>query len=185
MIGTLLAAWACLALPGTGAAQETIVTVGMAPGIVTGADLIADAHGYFKDVGIKLELNDLDSSADAIALLAQNSFQVVEGGVSAGYFNAFAKDLPVAMVTSRVSTPVLHILMLRPDLKDVIKTPKDLKGRIVATNGAGSVSDYEIGKILEAYGLSIADVDLKIFPFPQYVIAFNNKAIDAGLLIPT
>jgi NitT/TauT family transport system substrate-binding protein len=185
LIGPLLAAWACLALPGIGVAQEATVTVGMAPGIVTGAILMAEAHGYFKDVGIKVDLNNLDSSADAIALLAANRFQVVEGGVSAGYFNAFGKDLPIAMVASRVSTPGRHILMLRPDLKDVIKTPKDLKGRIIATNGPGSVSDYEIGKILEAYGLSLADVDLKIFPFPQYVIAFNNKAIDAGLLIPT
>jgi ABC-type nitrate/sulfonate/bicarbonate transport system substrate-binding protein len=184
LIGPLLAAWACLALPGIGVAQEATVTVGMAPGIVTGAILMAEAHGYFKDVGIKVDLNNLDSSADAIALLAANRFQVVEGGVSAGYFNAFGKDLPIAMVASRVSTPGRHILMLRPDLKDVIKTPKDLKGRIIATNGPGSVSDYEIGKILEAYGLSLADVDLKIFPFPQYVIAFNNKAIDAGLLIP-
>jgi NitT/TauT family transport system substrate-binding protein len=185
LIGVLLAVWACFALPGTGAAQEATVTIGMAPGIVTGAVLIAQAHGYFKDVGIKLELNDLDSSADAIALLAQNKFQVLEGGVSAGYFNAFEKDLPITMVTSRVSTPDMHNLMIRPDLKDVIKTPKDLKGRIIATNGPGSVSDYEIGKILEAYGLSFADVDVKIFPFPQYVIAFNNKAIDAGLAIPT
>ena len=165
LIGMLLAAWACLALPGAGAAQETIVTVGMAPGIVAGVDLIAEAHGYFKDVGIKLELNDLDSSADAIALLAQNRFQVVEGGVSAGYFNAFEKDLPVAMVTSRVSTPVLHMLMLRPDLKDVIKTPKDLKGRIVATNGAGSVSTYEIGKISKPTG----------FPSPTLISRFSRS----------
>lgn len=185
LTGILVATLACLAFPDTGAAQETIVKVGMARSVVTGATLMADAHGYFKDVGIKLQFEDLDSSADAIALLAQNSFQVVEGGVSAGYFNAFEKDLPIAMVASRVSTPILHILMIRPDLKDVIKTPKDLKGRIIATNGPGSVSTYEIGKILEPYGLSIADVDVKIFPFPQYAIAFNNKAVDAGLVIPT
>jgi NitT/TauT family transport system substrate-binding protein len=74
--------------------------------------------------------------------------------------------------------------MLRPDLKDQIKTPKDLKGKVIASNGQGSVSTYEVGKILEKHGLTIADVELKILPFTQMAIAFANKAIDAGILIP-
>ena len=74
--------------------------------------------------------------------------------------------------------------MLRPELKDTVKSLKDLKGRSVASNGQGSVSTYEIGKMLEREGLTLADVDLKIFPFTQMGIAFKNKAIDAALLIP-
>jgi NitT/TauT family transport system substrate-binding protein len=74
--------------------------------------------------------------------------------------------------------------MLRPDLKDSVKSLKDLKGKVVASNGAGSVSTYETGKMLEREGLTLADVDLKIFPFTQMGLAFRNKAIDAGLLIP-
>jgi NitT/TauT family transport system substrate-binding protein len=54
----------------------------------------------------------------------------------------------------------------------------------VATNGPGSVSTYEIGKVMEKFGLSLADVELKVLPFTQMGLAFNNKAIDAGLLIP-
>jgi NitT/TauT family transport system substrate-binding protein len=38
--------------------------------------------------------------------------------------------------------------------------------------------------MLEREGVTIADVDLKIFPFPQMGIAFKNKAIDAGIIIP-
>ena len=59
----------------------------------------------------------------------------------------------------------------------------DLKGRVIATNGPGSVSSYEIGKMLETAGLTIADVDLKVLPFSQYALAFENKAIDAALAI--
>jgi NitT/TauT family transport system substrate-binding protein len=54
----------------------------------------------------------------------------------------------------------------------------------VASNGQGSVSTYETGKMLEREGLTLADVDLKILPFTQMGIAFKNGAIDAGLLIP-
>jgi NitT/TauT family transport system substrate-binding protein len=49
---------------------------------------------------------------------------------------------------------------------------------------AVSVSTYEIGKLLELGGLGIGDVDLKTLPFPQYSVAFANKAIDAALVIP-
>jgi len=37
----------------------------------------------------------------------------------------------------RVSTPIGHNLMLRPDLKDQITEVKQLKGKVIATNGNG------------------------------------------------
>jgi NitT/TauT family transport system substrate-binding protein len=59
-----------------------------------------------------------------------------------------------------------------------------LKGKTIASNGQGSVSTYEVGKMLETDGLTIADVDVKVFPFTQMALAFVNKAIDAAIVIP-
>jgi len=148
-----------------------------------GAMLIAMERGYFKELGLDIVIDDLDSSANALALLSQNRFQVVIGGLSAGYFNALEKGLPVVIAISRVSTPIRHNLLLRTDLKDKVTEIKQLKGKTVATNGPGSVSTYEIGKILETSGLSLGDVDLKVIPFSQYAVAFTNKAVDAALAI--
>ena len=174
-----------LALALASAAQaETVVKIGMARSVSNGAELIAIEKGYFKELGIKVEIEDIDTSANTIALLAQNRLQIVAGGISAGYFNALEKGLPVTVIADRVSTPIGHNLMLRPDLKDQIKSLKDMKGRIVASNGAGSVSTYEVGKMLETEGLKISDVDVKVFPFTQMALAFNNKAIDAAIVIP-
>ena len=61
---------------------------------------------------------------------------------------------------------------------------RQLKGKIIATNGQGAVSTYEVGKMLETDGLTINDVDIKVIPFTQYALAFNNKAIDAAIAIP-
>jgi NitT/TauT family transport system substrate-binding protein len=165
-------------------AQEHTVRIGMARSISNSAELMAIHNGYFKEHGIKLDMEELDSSANAIALLAQNRFQIVAGGISAGYFNAIEKDLPITIVTDRVSTPIGHNLMLRPDLKDQVKEIKQLKGKVIASNGPGSVSTYEIGKILETAGLTINDIELKILPFTQMGLAFTNKAIDAAIVIP-
>jgi NitT/TauT family transport system substrate-binding protein len=175
---------AALGFTGAAGAEEQVVKIGIARSTSNAAELMALKHGYFKEAGIKLEWDDIDTTANVIALLAQNKYQIVAGGISAGIFNALEKNLPITILSDRVSTPIGHNLMLRPDLKDTVKSLKDLKGRVVASNGQGSVSTYETGKMLEGVGLTLADVELKIFPFTQMGIAFKNKAIDAGLLIP-
>src|SRR5258708_33970625 len=116
---------------------------------------------------------------NAIVMLEQKQYEVIEGGIVAGYFNALERNLPITIAMSRVSTPLGHNMMLRADLKDQIKDIKQLKGRVIATNGPGSVSTYEIGKMLETAGLTMADVDVKVIPFAQYAIPFRNRAIAA------
>lgn len=166
------------------AAQETSVHIGMVRSVSNGAELIAIDRGYFKEAGIKLEIDDVDTASNTMALLATNRLQVIAGGISAGYFNALEKDLPITIIADRVSTPIGHKLMLRPDLKDKITSLAALRGKVIASNGAGSVSTYEVGKILETAGVRITDVEVKNFPFTQMTIAFANKAIDAALVIP-
>jgi NitT/TauT family transport system substrate-binding protein len=180
----LLALLAILGGATAARAEDVTVKVGMVKSISSVATLTAIEKGYFKEFGIKVETEDLDTSANVIALLAQNQLQVVEGGISAGYFNALDKNLPITMVMDRVSSPLGHHLMIRPDLAGQITRLKDLKGRIIASNGQGSVSTYEVGKMLETDGLTIADVDIKVLPFNQMAIAFTNKAIDAAIVIP-
>ena len=76
-----------------------------------GRDRLGERAQDFKDVGIKLNSSDLDSSANSIALLSQNQLDVIEGGIAAGYFNGLEKELPITMVMDRVSTPIGHNLM--------------------------------------------------------------------------
>src|ERR1044072_9842550 len=57
-------------------AQEKTVKVGIARSTSNAAELMALKHGYFKEAGIKLEWDDIDTTANVIALLAQNQFQI-------------------------------------------------------------------------------------------------------------
>jgi NitT/TauT family transport system substrate-binding protein len=184
MRALLLVLLAAVGLTNAARAEEQVVKVGIARSTSNAAELMALKHGYFKEAGIKLEWDDIDSTANVIALLAQNKYQIVAGGISAGIFNALEKNLPITILSDRVSTPIGHNLMLRPDLKDTVKSLKDLKGKVIASNGPGSVSTYEVGKMLEREGLKLTDVELKIFPFTQMGLALRNKAADAALLIP-
>jgi NitT/TauT family transport system substrate-binding protein len=172
------------AAAGSACYAEETVKVGVVRSLANGALLLAQENGYFKEAGIKLELEFLQSSATGMASLAQGQLGIIAGGVSAGYFNALDKNLPIIITVDRVTTPVRHNLMVRSDLKEAIKSAKDLKGKIVASNAPGSISTYEIGKIMETVGLSINDVEVKNIPFGQYAVALKNKAVDAALAIP-
>src|ERR1700690_1685013 len=72
-------------------ADETTVRLGVVRSITSGVTAWASARGYFKDVGIKLDSSDLDTSANSIALLSQNQLEVVEGGIPAGFLNGLGK----------------------------------------------------------------------------------------------
>jgi NitT/TauT family transport system substrate-binding protein len=163
---------------------EEVIKMGVVRSLANGALLLAEKNGYFKEAGIKLDLNYVQSSSTAMASLAQGQLDIIAGGVSAGYFNAIAKKLPIIITVDRVTYPVRHNLMLRADLKGKIKSLKDLKGHIVTSNAPGSISTYEIGKMLETVGLTINDVEVKNIPFGQYAVALKNKAVDAVLAIP-
>jgi NitT/TauT family transport system substrate-binding protein len=165
-------------------AQETTIKIGLVKSISNAANLWAVEKGYFREVGINLQIEALDTSANTLALLAQNQLNIIEGGISAGYFNGIEKNLPITMVMDRVTSPLGHNLMLRPDLKGQITRLAQLKGKVVATNGHGAVSTYEVGKMLETDGLTIADVEVKVLPFTQMAVAMRNKATDAAIVIP-
>lgn len=184
LFGRILLVGLGLAIAGSAHAEETTIKMGVVRSLANGALLLAEKHGYFKDAGIKLDLEYLQSSATGMASLAQGQLNIIAGGVSAGYFNAIEKKLPIIITVDRGTTPIRHNLMLRADLKDKVKSIKDLKGKVIASNAPGSISTYEIGKILNSAGLSYADVEVKNIPFGQYAVAMKNKAVDGALAIP-
>ncbi len=163
---------------------DEAIKIGVVRSLANGPLLMAEKNGYFKQAGVKVELEILQSSATGMASLAQGQLNIIAGGVAAGYFNALDKKLPVIITIDRVTTPIGHNLMIRPDLKDQIKSLKDLKGKVIASNAPGAITSYEIGKLMETVGLSINDVELKNIPFGQYAVALKNKAVDGALAIP-
>ena len=52
-----------------------------------------------------------------MALLAAGQFNIIEGGLAAGYFNALAKKFPIVIASDRVSAPNNHKFVVRSDLK--------------------------------------------------------------------
>jgi NitT/TauT family transport system substrate-binding protein len=167
----------------TAFAQETTIKIGAVRSVANVSVYTGMELGWYKAYGINVEVDDLDASANAISLLATNRLQVVEGGISAGFFNGIEQKLPIIIASDRTSSPLSHKLIVRQDLQGKVKQVSDLKGLRIASNANASVTSYEVAKILETGGLNLGHIDLKIIAFPLMGAAFKNGAIDAALVI--
>src|SRR5262249_29043399 len=172
-----------IALLAAAAPAQTKIKVGTVRATVIGGVVSAQARGYFKDAGLDVDIALIDASAGFVPALATSELNVVEGGISANLFNGVAQGLPIKIAFDSTSTPINHSLMLRYDLRNEIKSIRDLKGRTVAVNAPNSIALYEVTRILESAGLTINDIQTKVIPFAQMAVAFQTRAIDAGLEI--
>ena len=169
---------------GTSYGQETTVRIGMARSISNSAELMAIERGYFKEVGIKPEIElieflcqcDRAARAEPVPDRGRRHFRRLLQRDRKG-----PADRHRDRSRQHADRPQSDAAA---DLAGVIKDARQLKGKVIASNGQGSVSTYEVGKILERVGLTINDVEIKILPFTQMAVAFANKAIDGAILIP-
>lgn len=148
---------------------------------------LAMEKGYLKELGIEVKLQNFAGSAEAFPVLAAGHLDIlVGGGITIGLFNGVARGLPIIMVASTATLTPGHdpdVVMVRPDLKDKIRTVADLKGRKIALNLATSPNLYQLAKTLESAGLTLKDVEVVTIPFPDMGLALEKKAVEAVITV--
>lgn len=143
---------------------------------------IADELGYFKDRGIKVEINVGASPDGALAQLMSNQKDVAMTG-AAPLTAAVANGMPVVAVLNAQDqnpTPTFG-LMLKAD--SPIKSMADLKGKKIGLPGIASPQGTALLMALEAAGMTRDDVELVNLPFPGVLAAIEAGTVDAGIPI--
>lgn len=166
------------------AQPRSTVTMGVITLVSSAPAYIAAEKGYFREAGLDVEIEPIETTGNAMPLLASNRMQILVGGVSAAYWNALANNLPVIMAFDSASSPVYVDILLRPDLVGKISSAADLKTRTVAVTAPGAIPVYQLAKVLQTAHLSLGDVTLKYMPMPQMTVALANSAVDAALMAP-
>jgi NitT/TauT family transport system substrate-binding protein len=146
---------------------------------------IALERGYFAEEGITPEFTTIDTGARAVPAMATGQLDVTGGGFSPSYVNAVLRGVGmkiVASISRNEPDGNSGFTLVRKDLIDggQVKDWGDLRGRIVAVPGRGSVNDYSLGRGLEQAGLTIADVDLVELSYPDMAPALANASIDVA-----
>lgn len=183
--------WAAIALTlglfaGLAAAEPQTVTVRLVRSTAQAAYYIAVAKGYFAQEGIALDTGDTRSALDTIGPLATGQLDVSMGAATAGFFNAARQGFDLRVVAAMgIQGPVMSTQpLVRRALWDdgTIRSGKDLRGRKVAINAPGDITEFFLTLIARKYGLSMKDIDVTVLGFAQQLAAFRNGAIDAGFL---
>src|SRR5580698_7625876 len=110
-----LIAFAILVTLITSAAAQR-VTIAVVPSVPGGTTYVALDKGYFRDSGLDVDIERIDSLGKAVAFLATNQMQVAQGGINAGFYNSVAQGLPVALALESGSSPTYHQILVRTDL---------------------------------------------------------------------
>ena len=125
---------------------------------------IGIARGYFKELGIDAEIVPFKSSSDMIPAVATNQIQLAGGISSTGLYNAIIRGIDMRIIADKGHNEpgksyVTYVV--RKDLADKIKEPKDLKGRNIVVPSLKSANELRIEQVLAKGGLTTADVSLK------------------------
>jgi NitT/TauT family transport system substrate-binding protein len=178
------AAASAAAVP-TPAKLETVkvaqtVSIGYAP------IYLADALGYYQELGLEQTLDDFPASADVVPALARGEVDVNLGAIAVGTFNAYSRGLDLKIVAPVGILPLQDSslpLLARKELLDsgAITTVADLRGQKVAVNTPGAVVEYLLTRALESAGLSLPDVEEIPLAFPDHGAALATGAIAASI----
>jgi NitT/TauT family transport system substrate-binding protein len=171
--------------PAIARAQASTVHVGVIHIMSDAPFYVADKKGYWKDEGIQVQFQTFESSNDMVVPFAQGGLDAGGGTPAAGLYNGVARGLTSRLVADRGTDAPgygFDVLLVRSDLykSGKIKSPKDLKGAIIAGNEPGSGSSAGLYFLLQKYGMGWADVHRQGLAFPLHVEALANGKVDAA-----
>ena len=139
---------------------------------------LAKALGYFEDENLDVILNYASSGNDAATALLSGSVDFTGNSMDQS-IKAQIAGKPTKMVVAFSRTPGAAIVV-RADLKDTVKSLKDLKGKTVGATSQGSGTHVVLTYALNQAGL-IQDKDYTFKPCGSGTMAatLDSKAVDA------
>jgi NitT/TauT family transport system substrate-binding protein len=175
-----------LAFAGSAVAQAATVQVGIASTVSDVGFFIADKKGYFRQEGLDVKFTPFSSAARMIAPLGGGELDVGGGTVSAGLYNAVGRNIRLRIVADKGSIQPgygFSALLVRKDHVDGgrYRSFKDLKGMKIAIGAKGTGTASALNEALKLGGLAYGDVEVLELGYPQHLIAYANKAIDASI----
>ena len=189
IFSTLVCLVVLLAVPvASGArAQAPIKVTAAYVGTVSDVGLyLAEKKGYFRDEGLDVALTQIDQTNRMIPTLGTGDLDVGSGTIAAGLYNAVSRDIALRVVADKGSVRAgygYEGLLVRKDLVESgrYKSFADLKGMTIALGSLGSGNASVLNQALRRGGLRFSDANVVTLRFPQHLVAYSNKGIDASI----
>lgn len=158
---------------GDAPAAERITIATPSRGLFEFPVVVAMRKGFFKDEGIDVDKVQMQPALGVKALISGDVDYLLAWGSA---LRAAVTGVPVKAVVGIAGRP-LHVLIARPE----IKTPKDLKGRVIGVDSIAGTVDYLARVAVRHFGLEpVRDVQIIVTgESPTRLAALHSGAIDA------
>jgi len=171
----MLVLWAILLLLGRGAtpAAERISIATPSRGLFEFPVVVAMRKGFYKDEGIDVDKVQMQPALGVKALISGDVDYLLAWGSA---LRAAVTGVPIKAVVGIAGRP-LHVLVARPN----IKTPKDLKGRVIGVDSVAGTVDYLARVAVRHFGFEPErDVNIIVTgESPTRLAALHAGSIDA------
>lgn len=162
-----------LLLVGDAPAAERVTIATPSRGLFEFPVVVAMRKGFYKDEGIDVDKVQMQPALGVKALISGDVDYLLAWGSA---LRAAVTGVPVKAVVGIAGRP-LHVLIARPE----IKTPKDLKGRVIGVDSIAGTVDYLARVAVRHFGFE-PERDVQIIvtgESPTRLAALHSGAIDA------
>ncbi len=141
--------------------------------------------GFYEEVGLDVEPVAVQGAGPIVASVVSGDYEM--GGSDTGTFTqALARGLPLTMITPGTSVSEqrgkdFSALMVSPD--SGIEQPEDLRGKTVAANILGNITEVSLNGALQQLGVDFRAVQYTEVPFPDMVGAVQGGRVDGAFII--
>src|SRR6476659_6420637 len=160
-------------LAGDAPAAERVTIATPSRGHLEFPVVVAMRKGFYKEEGIDVDKVQMHPAVGVKALISGDVDYLLAWGSA---LRAAVTGVPVKAVVGIAGRP-LHVLIARPE----IKTPKDLKGRVIGVDSIAGTVDYLARVAVRHFGLE-PERDVQIIvtgESPTRLAALHSGAIDA------
>lgn len=148
---------------------------------------IALDKGFFAEENIEVKPEWFDAAHPISVATASSKVDVGATGITASLFNMAAGNQKLAIVADKgreeKGFPSSALIVNSDVYAAGVTTIESLKGKRIGITQIGSTFHYMIGRLLEAKGLTLADVELvPLGKLSAIMAALESKQIDACVL---
>ncbi|MGI4814295.1 MAG: ABC transporter substrate-binding protein [Janthinobacterium lividum] len=188
-LAAVVAAVSCTMSPAQAQAQQmTKLRVGAYESISDAPLYIALEKHYFAEQGLDVTIESINTGASMMTELASGDLDASGGSPGAGVYNAVRQGIQFKIVADKGRSSPGHgyfAFVVRSDLTGQIKTPADLRGRVLALTGWGNgpSSEVTLHRLLAPAGVKESEVHLVNMNFGDIAAGLGTKNVEVGVLI--
>jgi NitT/TauT family transport system substrate-binding protein len=165
-----------------GSGKLETVKVGVIPIVSNAAIYLGQAKGFFKDAGIKLDIQPTVGGAAAVPAVVSGSFDFADSNI-VSVMLARDKGLDIQFVTTGSSSTgdkADDATAVIVPADSPIRTPADLAGKTVSVNTLANIGDTTIRHVVDQDGGDQSKIKFVEVPFPDAEAAMTSKRVDAA-----